>query len=234
MEVFGMKKCIIFDMDGVIIDSEPIHMAIEKEVLKRLGISISDKEHHSMIGTTDKVMWTHLKSKYKLPQQVDELVSLKQDSYEAYIMGNKNLQPIFHITVLINALYRKGFLLTLASSSARNQVSHILKAFGLDTFFHAIVSGDDVKYGKPNPDIFQKTSELVGVSAKYCVVIEDSENGVLAAKKAGMKCIGYRNPNSGKQDLHGADIVVNSFDKLSPDVINDLMPCGGSLPEVNI
>lgn len=226
-----MRCCVIFDMDGVIIDSEPIHITCEWKVFKILGIKISEDEHHSMIGMTDRAMWTKLKSKFDLMQSVEELVELKQVLYIEFLKSLTNLRPISHIPTLISKLYKENFQIALASSSPRIQIDFILNEFDLKKYFTAIVSGDDVKRGKPDPEIFLRASELAKVSPPHCIVIEDSNNGVLAAKKAGMKCIGYRNLNSGSQDLSEVDILIDSFDQISSRTINDLIAIGnGTIP----
>jgi len=209
-------------MDGVIIDSEPIHIACEKEIFRMLRISITDEEHHSMIGTTDLTMWKRLKEKFNLSQSINELVKLKQTSYIEYLKNITNLIPVLYIPELIAILHKKGFLLALASSSPHAQIDYILNAFALSKYFNVIVSGDDVKHGKPNPEIFFKASELIGVPPKQCLVIEDSTNGVLAAKNANMRCVAYRNPNSGNQNLESADIEINSFKDLTITLIKKI------------
>lgn len=104
--------------------------------------------------------------------------------------------------------------MALASSNNRKTVDLIVEKFNLDKYLSVIMSGEDVKEGKPNPEIFIKTAEKLGLSPTDCIVIEDAENGVLAAKSAEMKCIGLKNPGSGNQDLSKADLVVNSFQEL--------------------
>jgi HAD superfamily hydrolase (TIGR01509 family) len=218
-----MKRCVIFDMDGVIIDSEPIHITCEKKIFQILEISITDKEHHSLIGTTDSAMWTHLKNKFKLKKSVNELVNLKQALYFEYIKNKANLRPIPYIPELIGFLNMKGFLLALASSSPHAHIDFIMNEFNLRNYFSVVVSGDDTKNGKPNPEIFLKVSELAGVAPQCCVVIEDSNNGVLAAKNAKMKCIGYKNPNSGNQDLSNADFVTDVLNKHTVEIVENLV-----------
>jgi HAD superfamily hydrolase (TIGR01509 family) len=209
-------------MDGVLIDSEPIHMACEKEIFKMLGICVPEEEHHSMIGTTDGDMWTRLKVRYNLLQPVNELVQLKQTYYNEWLRSKTILKPISYIPDLILKLHSNDYLLAVASSATHAQINFILKEFGLKNFFNVVVGGNEVNHGKPNPEIFLKASKLLGVSPQHCIVIEDSTNGVKAAKKANMYCIGYRNPNSGNQDLQSADMVIDSFSELDLKQINEL------------
>lgn len=217
-----MKKCVIFDMDGVIIDSEPIHMECEKEIFRMLGISITVEEHNSMVGTTDLVMWTRLKNAFNLSQPINELVKLKQTFYIEYLKSRTNLKPVQYIPELISSLHQNKFILALASSSPHAQIDFILNEFMLRKYFSVIVSGDDVKDGKPNPEIFLKASELTEIPPEHCLVIEDSMNGILAAKNANMRCIAFRNPNSGNQNLEGAEFEVNSFKDLTIELIEKL------------
>lgn len=210
-------------MDGVIIDSEPIHMACEREIFKMLGISVSNQEHHSMIGTTDTVMWTRFKGLFGLSQSIEELVRLKHSLYCEYLKTNEDLRPIPYIPELIKTLYKEGYILALASSSPHAQIDYILSEFNLKGYFNVIVSGDDVKFGKPNPEIFLKASGLVDFPPENCVVIEDSNNGVLAAKSANMKCIGYGNSNSCFQSLQDINILVLSFKGLTVSRISKLL-----------
>jgi beta-phosphoglucomutase-like phosphatase (HAD superfamily) len=99
----------------------------------------------------------------------------------------------------------------------------VLNRFGIISDFDVIVSGESFERGKPAPDIFLKASELLGIAPKYCVVIEDSTNGLLASLAAGMHCIGFINKNSGEQNLHGADFTINHFSGLSVKKIQGLV-----------
>ena len=214
-----MIQCVIFDMDGVLIDSEPIHMACEREMFRLLGVSVTEEEHHSMIGSTDETMWTRIGSKHKISKQLPELIKLKKELYFEHLERNNKLEPIPYIPELIDDLLKNDFVLAVASSSLREQIDFILNKLDLRQFFRHTVSGEDVPVGKPNPDIFLKAAEWLGVNEQSCLVIEDSCNGVMAAKKANMKCIAYINPNSGKQDLSSADMKISSFNEISADTI---------------
>jgi len=217
------NQCIIFDMDGVIIDSEPIHIASEKEIFNRMGIRLSDEEHHSFVGTTSEIMWGKLKSKFNLPFSVSELVELNTACFMKNLENRITIEPIEGILNLIKQLDNEGFILVLASSSHSSQISYILNKLKLSHYFQSIISANDVKHGKPNPEIFLKAAESVHLDADCCIVIEDSYNGVIAAKNANMKCIGFKNPNSGNQDLSKVDIEIKSFKELSVEMIRSLI-----------
>jgi HAD superfamily hydrolase (TIGR01509 family) len=206
-----MRKCVIFDMDGVIINSEPIHVASEKDLFDSLGVHITQTEHDSFIGTTSTIMWRRIKKNYGLAQTIPELITLERAYYLKYLEREQDLKPVAGVVKLITKLKAHDFLLSVASSSPHSQIDLILDRFDLRAYFRAVVSGDDVENGKPHPDIFLKTARLLNVLPEKCIVIEDSYNGVTAAVKAKMKCIGFKNPHSGNQDLSKADKVITSF-----------------------
>lgn len=206
-----MLKALIFDMDGVIIDSEPIHFRVEKRLFEDLGLAISDDEHHSFVGTTSRWMWSYIKDKYKLNQSIEELVQMEATSYVDHLLSQKDKKPIPGVVDLIQELHGNNVRLAVASSASVRNIEIVLKMFRLERFFEVRVSGDEVRNGKPAPDVFLRCAKTLGLRPGECIVIEDSKNGVEAAKAAGMKCIGFKNPNSGGQDLSAADMVIGSF-----------------------
>jgi HAD superfamily hydrolase (TIGR01509 family) len=205
-----MVKAVIFDMDGVIIDSEPFHWDVNKIIFKDLGIDVSFTEYQNYIGVSNTNMWTDLKNRHSLPQTVKQLVAM-QVSGNIEFMKREQFEPINGGVALIQDLEKYGIAIALASSSPYNVINIVLDKFGIKSYFSAIVSGEDFLKGKPAPDIFIKAAELLNVSPKDCVVIEDATHGVAAAKAAGMKCIGFANKNSGNQDLTKADLIVTSM-----------------------
>ena len=110
--------------------------------------------------------------------------------------------------------------MAVASSSMYERIERTAKSLGVDDCFDVYVSGEQLKRPKPAPDIFIKAAELLGVSPSECIVIEDSGNGVNAAKAAGMACVGYINPGSGDQDLSAADYLVESLEGLETSFFN--------------
>ena len=209
-----MIKATIFDMDGVIIDSEPIHLNADKMTLKYFGINVPDEELNNYVGVSNATMWAELRPKYKFPFSSEEL-NKKTVENKNNLFGNMKLELIPGIFELLSELRNDNIKIGLASSSTKVFIEMILNNLKIINFFDAIVSGEEVKNGKPAPDIFLKAAELLDIAPNECLVIEDSEHGVEAAKAAGMKCIGFTNPNSGKQDLTPADTIVNSINEIS-------------------
>jgi beta-phosphoglucomutase family hydrolase len=224
-----MKKCVIFDMDGVIINSEPIHQLSERKLFDLLEITITEEEHNDMVGTTDLTMWERIEKSHPLPITIPQIIQLKKSIYMEYLKSELNIKPIPYVSELIADLHKNEFILALASSSPLEQIEYILSLLNLNSYFNAIVSGDDVKSGKPHPEIFLKAAQKLNLDPKNCVVIEDSCNGVMAAKNANMKCIAYSNPSSGVQNLNEAIVVIHSFKELSSKFILDLLKCESSI-----
>lgn len=210
-----MIRAAIFDMDGVIIDSEPLHLNIEEDIFKKLGISITYEEHNTFIGTTSYYMWDKIRTNHNLTQSLEELVELDRNTYLDFLNNTLDLEPIKGVKELITDLHKNNIKLAVASSSPLNVIEKVLNLFHIRDYFDYIVTGDYVRKSKPEPDIFLYAAEKLDVDPKECVVIEDSHNGVLAAKKANMKCIGYKNPNSGNQDLSKADLTIDNFNNIN-------------------
>lgn len=216
-----MLRAVIFDMDGVIVDSEPIHFEVDKRVLKKCGIIADDEMLFPYVGVSYPDMWKDLKGKHELPMSVDELMAL-QSELKLQALNEFGLEAIDGIKELLADLKHNDIAAAVASSSPRFFIETVLEITGIRAFFADVLSGEEVDRGKPYPDIFLKTAEMLGVSPEECIVIEDSEHGVKAALAAGMKCIGFANPNSGSQDLSMASSIVNSIRELDYEYLKRL------------
>ena len=212
-------KAVIFDMDGVIINSEPLHFEIEGELLEDLGGKFDKKAHEAFVGTTDYNIWKKYKEEFNLEPSVEEIVEMKKERFLERI-GEVELTENFMAFML--TLHNEGYPMAIASSNNRKVVDAVVNRFGLSKYMKFIISGEEVRKGKPNPEIFLTAAKKMGVEPEACLVIEDAENGVKAAKAAGMKCIGLKNMDSGKQDLSQADLVINNFNELNLDIIRGL------------
>ena len=205
-----MVKAVIFDMDGVIVDSEPIHFESDRMTMKHYGKYITDEELSRYVGVSNPDMWAELREKYQLEATVEELLET-QFSYKKLLIGDRKLEPIDGIRELLEQLKGGEVRIGLASSSSREFIEFMLSNLGLAGYFEVVISGEEVQRGKPFPDIFLKAAQGLGVEPSDCMVIEDSGHGVKAAKRAGMRCVGFVSPNSAKQDLSSADEVVCSI-----------------------
>jgi beta-phosphoglucomutase family hydrolase len=221
--VLKVFEAVIFDMDGILIDSEPLHIQLEEEIFKEIGANVSFEEHISFVGTTSHYMWEYVINKYNIPHTVEELVEMDRKRYFDYISKNDDaIKPIEGVDKLVRELYSKKVKLAVASSSPIKVIKLVVKRLKLESYFDELVSGDFVKRSKPHPDIFIYAAEKLLVEPERCLVIEDSNKGVLAAKSAGMKVVGFINPNSGNQDINMANMVIRSFSELNYEKLQNI------------
>jgi HAD superfamily hydrolase (TIGR01509 family) len=216
-----IMQAVIFDMDGVLADTEVYHFEAIKLILKKIGITIQDEEIHTFVGLAMNKMWERIKNKYNLKKPLQELVDGDTIFRVDYFKNLGKIPPIEGVEALVTGVKKEGLKIAVASSSHPDLIKTILTASGLLQYFPVCLSGFQVKHGKPEPDIFLETAGKLNVKPENCVVIEDSYNGVTAAKRAGMKCIGYRNPSSGNQDLSAADVVINNFAEITPEFLKN-------------
>jgi len=205
-----MLKALVFDMDGVIIDSEPLQAEIAVHVLKKLGGNPQPREFYEFIGVRNEEMWTILKERHNIKESVKEILEIHQD-YKKKRFSEADVETVEGIPELIKEAKSRGLRIALATSSPRFLAEHILKKFDLYKYFNVLVTADDITHSKPDPEIYIKAAQFLGVKPEECIAIEDAHFGVKAAKAAGMKCIAYVNPNSGNQDLSEADCKVYSI-----------------------
>lgn len=200
---------VIFDMDGVIINSEPVYRDMNIEIFKHLGIEVEEKHQLEYIGVTKWKKWELLKERYQLPLSIEELIEVQRGFFSKAVWDYKSL--LFpQVITLLEKLKSKNIPMALASSSGRETVDKVLKSCGLTEYLKKTVSGDEVVNGKPDPEIFLKAAQKIELPPEQCIVIEDSYNGLVAAKKANMYGIGVRHQGIG-MDLSIADEVVDSL-----------------------
>ncbi len=219
--VSPMLKAILFDMDGVIIDSEPLHCKAFQIAMKQFGLDLSKEYCYQFIGNTDRYMVEVLVNDFNLPNNPEEVIQVKHNVLKQLEL-EESYPAVPYVVDLIKNLSKHPIKLAIASSSPMDQIERTAKDLNLSSYFHKFVSGMDLKHSKPAPDIFLKAASLLGVSPEECLVIEDSYNGVTAAKAAGMTCVGYYNENSGNQDLSGADIIIEGFEEITYSYLNNV------------
>ena len=210
-----MIRTVIFDMDGVIIDTEPIHHHAFVTQFAELGITVSDALYASFLGSSTRNVFQRLKQEFALPQTVEELLLRKRAIFNQTFDKDADLDLLPGVRALIEDIQRHGLRLVVASSASKATIARVFNRFGLGPYFSHVVSGEDFAQSKPNPAIFLHAAALAETPVAECLVIEDSANGVAAAKAAGIYCIGYASPHSPGQDLRLADRVVSDFGELS-------------------
>ena len=204
---------IIFDMDGVLLDSEPMHQEIIYETFQLEGIPFDKAYIQTLTGMSAFPMWEKVKRDAQRTESVEELMQFHRDYFFKRLPEMK-VPLVPHIKEVLEKFKNEGKHLSLASSSGRKLIDIFTQQTNIAHYFEVIMSGDDVQYSKPNPEIFLKVAQWYGLPATQFTVIEDSTNGVKAAKSANMKCIGFDNPLSGGQDLSQADLLIHSMQEL--------------------
>ena len=217
-------KGVIFDMDGVIVNSEALHVKFECDILKSLGVDFPPNGSPEYAGLAMDKFWLALKEKYNLQQPVEELLAYDTAMRAKLFREYDHFDAPDGVVGLIKSLKRAGIPLALASSSHTMVIDAIIGKLGYRRYFDVVVSGFELKNGKPAPDIFLYASDLSGTPHAETLVIEDTANGVLAAKNAGMKCLGYQNPtNPTRQDLSKADLISDDFEAVTVEQLRKVM-----------
>ncbi|MEM8527723.1 MAG: HAD family phosphatase [Bacteroidota bacterium] len=218
-----MQQTIIFDMDGVIVESEPIYRAVSNRYFATLGIKISDEVYETFVGASAHENLTYVKQNYSVEPSVAEMIQALRAAYLEEVKTMEFLPIVPNTRALIELLQNTDYQLILASSANRKNINLVLDRLELTDVFEHKVSGAELPKSKPDPAIFLKAAELGKVAPKNCLVIEDSRHGVTAAKAAGMSCVGYQNPYSGNQDLSHADAVVKNMNEIDLELIDKLL-----------
>lgn len=207
-------KAFIFDLDGVIIDSEPVHLQMTNEMLKERSLEMDWPTYETFIGKTDRAFFTFVKEFAKYEESVEELVLRNKASLDRYFREAKEVPVIPGVQALIKQLHKENYLLAIASSSSHVNIKHALRVTGLTDYFPIQVSGEDVTHGKPAPDIYLEAAKQLGVDPALAAAIEDSKAGAQSSSSAGLFTIGFQNASSGKQDLSVSDLIIHDMAEL--------------------
>lgn len=214
----------LLDLDGTLLDTEPIHFESANAVLARFGRRLEFGEFRGFIGTADEPFWTALKARFGLPHPPRELASLRARAF-LDLLRTARLQPLRGVGELLARLRRAGVPCAVASSSARVLMDAILRAGGLDGELSVRVSGhDDCARSKPHPEVYLAAAAALRLRPMECVAVEDSEPGVASAKAAGAFTVAVPCPSHPDSDLRAADLTLRSLDELLPLVEGHLPP----------
>jgi len=218
-----MLKAILFDMDGVIVDSEPLHKKAYFNMFKDIGIDVSEKLFESFTGQSTLKICSSLCKYFSLTNPPQELVDLKRSHFKYIFENDKDFKLIDGVLDLIKDYVNNGLVLVLASSASMVTINNVFKRFKLDKYFIAKLSGADLQASKPHPEIFIKAAQSSGFKKEECLVIEDSTNGIKAAKAAGIFCVGFDSFHSKNQDYSNANLIVKEFSLIKYDKIKNVL-----------
>ncbi|MGH7373269.1 MAG: HAD family hydrolase [Candidatus Rokuibacteriota bacterium] len=206
------SQAVVFDMDGVLVDSEPFGFEALRRVMARHGLPYTEQENAEFLGRTTLESCRTLKARHGLPESAETLA-------DWYIEGMLELIgrapiPMPGVPEVLQRIRASGYRMALASSAEPRLIEANLAALSLRSLFEAVVSGTQVPRGKPAPDVFLAAAERLGVAPADCLVIEDSRNGLLAAKAAGMRCAVVPCSHTRHQDFREADHRLGALPEL--------------------
>jgi HAD superfamily hydrolase (TIGR01509 family) len=205
---------VIFDMDGVLINSETFYSEMEQVHFRMLGLNIPHEEHVTYQGTATDEMWRTIKEKHGVPHSLEELVEMTGSLTIPAFQEMEEIPLMPKITDLLELLKGKNIPLALASSSYPEVIDIVLDKSGLRKYFPITVNSKMVGKSKPAPDIFLLAAKLLGVDPGQCLVFEDSTNGIRAARDAGMYCIAYNGPGAEFQDQSQAQQIITDYGEI--------------------
>jgi HAD superfamily hydrolase (TIGR01509 family) len=209
-----MIKAVIFDLDGVIVNSEPIYKKTDMRILESLNITMPPEEYNTWMGTAGDEMFAMLKEQYGFSQTVEELLEL-QLNYMLDEFRSGTFGPFEGVVELVKALREEtNVTLAVASSSPLVYIREILDRLGILDHFRLILSGESIPRTKPAPDIYIECTKRLSVDPMECIVIEDSKNGITAAKGAGMRCIAFYSSKGRNQESDLADRVFECMEDI--------------------
>ncbi len=209
-----MLKAVLFDMDGVIVDTEPLHCKAYYKMFTAVNIAVSEELYESFTGQSTISICRQLCDLFHLSESPETLVQLKRDFFRDLFFNDDSLTLIDGVLELIIEYHKNGLTLVLASSASMITITNVFNRFDLDKYFIVKLSGADLKASKPHPEIFLKAAQASGFKKEECMVIEDSTNGIAAAHAAGIFCVGFQSPNSKNQVYDQADLVISSFEEI--------------------
>ena len=213
-----LPAAIIFDMDGTLVATTEADFLAWQRIFADAGRQLSFEDYFPLLGKKSHDVVYHVL--HLEGESAENALNAKMRYFEE-IVSEKGISLMPNAEILLKKLKSLGIPLALATSSRKLKMELVLEEVGLLEYFDVLVSGEDVKKGKPSPDIFLLAAEKLNVEPGHCIVVEDAVSGVKAAKDAGMKCIAVTNTHNA-EDLTIADMVISDFSELSLPVISSL------------
>lgn len=204
-------KAILFDMDGVIVDTEPLHRKAYFKMFEEMNIEVSEEMYASFTGASTQKVCTRLIEHFGLEKNWNELAETKRKYFKYYFDNDPEFDLIPGVRALIEHYYSHGLKLVLASSAHMNTINWVFEKFGLEKYFVGKISGADLKESKPHPEIFELAAKMSGEERENCLVIEDSTNGIQAANAAGITVVAFKSPHTHGQNYKGAHKIISDY-----------------------
>ena len=215
-----MIQTVIFDMDGVIVDTEPVHRYAYFQQFSELQIEVTEEMFTTFTGYSTRNTFQKVKDIFQLQHDVEDMIQRKRTIFNDAFDNKEDLELLEGVEDLIKEFHAKGMQLILASSASKVTIERVFSRFKLHDYFTHIVSGEDFPKSKPHPAIFEHAASLSIAPKDNCIVIEDSTNGIRAAKAAGIFCVAYNSFHSKDQDLSEADVVINHFTEINFETVS--------------
>ncbi|MGD9889980.1 MAG: HAD family hydrolase [Dehalococcoidia bacterium] len=210
-------QAVVFDMDGVLLDSEPLHHIVLNNVLATEGRHLSFEEYRPYIGTTLEYTWSDVIRRFDLKGPVDQYIL----RYDEGILDSYRLHSVIApgVRQLLDLLTQRGVRRAVASSSRTSWVEAALGTLGIRADFELIVTGDMVTHSKPHPEIYQLAAERLSLDPRLCLAVEDSPAGTASATAAGMTVVGIRTEYTRGATLSGATVVLDTLDEFPGELL---------------
>jgi beta-phosphoglucomutase family hydrolase len=205
-------RALIFDMDGVLVDSEPLHLAAYQELFHPHGIEYTEEHNQEFLGCKDIAMAHILVDRYKLSLTPADLVQNKETILARLLRQEAVMRP--GVVQLLETAVALKLPCAVASSATMGTIELVVDVLGIRSYFQCLTSGDEVAHGKPAPDVFLLAAERLSVAPQHCLVVEDTFNGIKAAKAAGMYCIAIPCDATVHQDHSAADLNLRSLEEV--------------------
>lgn len=212
-------RAVIWDMDGVIADSGPHHLAAWQEIFSQRGIKFTAQDFKRSFGTRNDNIIRNTLGEKTSQDEVEAIAREKEEAFRRIARGK--IEPLPGALELIRALKKQGFRMAIASSTPAENIQLVTGSLGIADCFQVIVNGQDVTQGKPHPQVFLSAAQRLGIKPENCLVIEDAVVGVTAAKRAGMYCLAVTNTHP-RHKLQQADLIVDSLEDVTAEDIKDL------------
>ena len=211
-------RAVLWDMDGTLIDSEEFHWISWRETLAQEGVTITHDQFLASFGQRNDSILPQWLGAAAAPERIARIGNAKEELYRDLVRAN-GMPPLPGVSTWVLRLHEQGWLQAIASSAPRSNIEVVLEALGAAHCFQGVVSAEDVRRGKPDPEVYLAAASRVGATPDRCIVVEDAAAGIEGARSAGMRSIGVS--HNGK--YLRADIVVQSLDLLDTDAFDRLL-----------